>query len=219
MVPPSWPRPCRGSRTMRVHVCCTRARIVLIPPRVNPTLTPCRPAFRKGQGAGAKRTTLTVTRPRLATRLPAVYRQPSPKGWHENGAHAVAPLRRVMGLGMHQQWLADVIPGERDGFRASLQAFGPVVPRVATLREHRVNDGNREVGRFRIEHALHRRLQPAGQGNIVGIDAQLPLRELALQIEHVPGPPRRKGNAPEARLSRIGAAVRRAESNKRVLTG
>ena len=89
---------------------------------------------------------LTVARPRLATRLPAVYRQPSPKGWHENGAHAVAPLRRVIGLGMHQQWLADVIPGERDGIRASLEAFGPGVPRVATLREHRVNDGNREVG-------------------------------------------------------------------------
>src|SRR5262245_18639318 len=92
------------------------------PPRVNPTLTPCRPAFRKGQGAGAKRTTLTVTRPRVATRLPAVDRQPRPKGWHENGAHAVAPLRRVMGLGMHQQGLADVIPGERDGIRARRSA-------------------------------------------------------------------------------------------------
>src|SRR4029453_17585376 len=96
--------------------------------RGTPTLAPFRPAFRKGQGAGAKRTTLALARPRLATRLSAVDRQPSPKGRHENGAHPVASLRRVMGLGMHQQWRTDVIPGERDVLRAGLVVFGPVVP-------------------------------------------------------------------------------------------
>src|SRR5256885_2275498 len=94
-------------------------------------LAPFRPAFRKGQGAGAKGTTLALTRPRLATRLSAVDRQPRPKGWHEKGAHAVASLRRVMGLGMHQQGLADVIPSEREVIRASLEVFGPGVARVA----------------------------------------------------------------------------------------
>ena len=125
-------------------------------------------------------------------------------------------VERLGGIGIR---CAEVGPGERDGLRASLEAFGPGVPRVAALREHRINDGNGEVCRCRIEHALHRRLQPSGHGNIVGIDAQLTIRELALEIENVPGAPGRKGDAPEARLGRIGAAVRRAESNKRVLAG
>src|SRR5262245_21537500 len=160
------------------------------PPRaelVHPALAPFRPAFRKGQGAGTKGTTLALARPRVATRLSAVDRQPRPKSWHENGAHAVASLRRVMGLSMHQQWRADVIPGERDVIRAGLELFGPVVPRVAALREHRINDGNGEVCRGRIEHALHRRSQPSGHGNIVAIDAQLVVSELALEVENVPG--------------------------------
>src|SRR4029453_16363959 len=108
-------------------------------------LAPFRPAFRKGQGAGAKRTTLALARPRAATRLPAVDRQPSPKGRHENGAHPVASLRRVMGLGMHQQWRTDVIPGERDVLRAGLEGFGPGAPRVAPLREHGSNGGDGEA--------------------------------------------------------------------------
>src|SRR5215470_9943383 len=104
-------------------------------------LAPLRPTLRKGQGAGAKRPPLALARPRVATRLSAVDRQPRPKGWHEKGAHAVASLRRVMGLGMHQQGRTDVIPGERDVIRAGLEVFGPGVPRVATLREHRINNG------------------------------------------------------------------------------
>ena len=124
-----------------------------------------------------------------------------------------------MGLGMHQQGLADVIPSEREVIRASLEVFGPGVARVAALREYCINDGNGEVCRCRIEHALHRRLQPAGHGYIVGIDAQLVVSELALEVEHVPGSTWRKGDAPEAGLGCIGAAVRRAESNKRVLAG
>ena len=187
--------------------------------RVHPALAPFRPAFRKGQGAGAKGPTLALAWPRLATRLPAVDRQPRPQRWHENGAYAVASLRRVMGLGMHQQWRADVIPGERDVLWAGVEVFGPVVSRVAALREYRIHDGNGAVCRCRIEHALHRRLQPAGHGNIVGIDAQLVVSELALEVENVPGAPGRKGDAPEAGLGCIGAAVRRAEANKRILAG
>src|SRR5262249_14137468 len=153
-----------------------------VPQGAPPTLAPFRPAFRKGQGAGAKGTTLALTRPRVATRLSAVHRQPRPKGWHEKGASSVASLWRFMGLGMHQQWLADVIPGEQDVIRASLEVFGPGVSCVAALREYRINDGNGEVCRRRIEHALHCRLQPSGHGNIVGIDAQLVVSELALEI-------------------------------------
>src|SRR5215470_2998526 len=89
-------------------------------------LAPLRPTLRKGQGAGAKRPPLALARPRVATRLSAVDRQPRPKRWHENGAYAVASLRRLMGLGMHQQWLPDVIPGERDGIRAGVEVFSPV---------------------------------------------------------------------------------------------
>jgi len=43
--------------------------------------------------------------------------------------------------------------------------------------------------------------------SLVGIDAQLTIRELALEIEHVPGSTWRKGDAPEARLGRIPYSV------------
>src|SRR5215471_17147658 len=117
-----------------VVVACAR-RAQPPPPRRKgpPMLAPFRPAFRKGQGAGAKRTTLALTRPRVATRLSAVDRQPRPQSWHEKGAYAVASLRRVMGLGMHQQGRADVIPGERDVIRAGVEVFGPGVSCVAAL--------------------------------------------------------------------------------------
>src|SRR4029434_6722143 len=64
---------------------CLIATFLLRFQRGTPTLAPFRPAFRKGQGASAKRTTLALAPPRVATRLPAVDRQPSPKGWHEDG--------------------------------------------------------------------------------------------------------------------------------------
>jgi hypothetical protein len=53
------------------------------------------------------------------------------------------------------------------------------------LGEHRINDGNREVSGFCIEHTLYRRLQPPRHGNIVGIDAQLTIGEFALELENV----------------------------------
>jgi hypothetical protein len=56
-------------------------------------------------------------------------------------------------------------------------------------------------------------LQPSGHGNIVGIDAQLTIRELALEIENLPGAPGEKVmrqklasvvlGAPSVALSRI----------------
>src|SRR4029453_4618411 len=76
---------------MRYHApskSCLIATFLLRFQRATPTLAPFRPAFPKGKGPRSKRTPLALARPRVAPRLPAVDLQPSPKGWHEDGAHA-----------------------------------------------------------------------------------------------------------------------------------
>src|SRR4029077_12247682 len=73
-----------------------------------------------------------------------------------------------------------------------------------------------EVG---IEHALHRLLQPARHGDVVGVDAPVAVRHLALDIEHMPRAGRAEQDAPEAGVGRIGIAVLIAHAQERVLSG
>src|SRR5262249_38959580 len=94
---------------------------------------------------------------------------------------------------------------------------GPEVPDISGLGKRRLRTGDCRVGKFGIEHALYRRLQPARHRDVVGVDAPAPFRQLALQIEDMAGPGRRKDNPPIARIRRVRITVLQAQADKRVL--
>src|SRR5690242_20728958 len=88
------------------------------------------PAFGKGQGAGAERTSFTLARPCLANRLCAVHRQPRTERGDKQRAHTVGPSGVGIRLGVDQQRLADIMPCQRDLFVPRADALGPEVARV-----------------------------------------------------------------------------------------
>src|SRR5579872_2411899 len=175
------------------------------------------PALGEGKRAGAEGPALALPRPGLARRLDAVTSQSRAQRRHENRAHAVGPVGRRVRLRMDQQRVAHPVPGERDLLAMRSDALGPEIPIIAGLCEGRVGHGDRRVLELGIEHALDRRLQPARHRDVVGIDPPAVVRELALEIEHVPGPRRAEDDAPEARIGLVGVAVALAQPNERVL--
>ena len=137
----------------------------------------------------------------------------------QHGAHAVAPVGNLVRLRVDEQRLADIEPGQRDVFAVRFDVFGPEVARIAGLGKLRISTGDRRVGKFGIEHALHGRLQPPRHRDVVGVDAPAPFRQFAFQIEHVAGAGRRKDDPPVARLRRVRLAVLVAQADKGVFAG
>src|ERR1700733_4672577 len=70
------------------------------------------PAFGEGQRAGAERLALAIPGPGFARRLNAVARQARTERWDQQSADAVGTARIGVGLGVDQQGLADVEPGQ-----------------------------------------------------------------------------------------------------------
>src|SRR5216683_2708069 len=100
------------------------------------------PAFGKRQGAGAERAAFALHRPGLAGGVDAVARQPRAECRDQEGAHAVfsAALARV---GVDQQRVADIVPGQGDVLAGGIDPLGPEIARVAFLAERRVDDRDR----------------------------------------------------------------------------
>src|SRR5579883_461679 len=175
------------------------------------------PALREGERAGAERPALSLSRPGLARGASAVAREPRAQRGHEHGADAIGPVGRRVGLRVDQQRIPHPVPSERDILALRGHALTPEVPIVARLGKAGVGHGDRRVLELRVEHALHRRLQPARHRNVVRIDAPAVLGGFALEIEHVTGAGRREDDAPEARVRLVGVAVAFAEADERVL--
>src|SRR5262249_26949688 len=100
-----------------------------------------RPALGEGQRAGAEGPPLPLTLPGSAGRLHAIARQPRAEGWDEHGADAVAPPGHGIGLGVDQQRIANVVPGEGKVLMPSRHPLGPKVARVAVPAELGIDHG------------------------------------------------------------------------------
>src|SRR5581483_9472858 len=123
------------SRDKSTGPCCGRL----------PASTRLGPALREGQRRGAEGPAFPLPLPGPAGRLPTVERQARAEGRDQHGAHAVAPPARA-GLGVDQQRVADVVPGEGDVLAAGGDVLGPEVARIARLAESGVRDRDRGVG-------------------------------------------------------------------------
>src|SRR6478609_146511 len=176
------------------------------------------PAFGEGERAGAEGLALALALPRLALGLVAIDGQPRAERRDEQGADAVSSrVGTLIGLGMNQQRFADVVPGERDLGIGGRNVLGPEIARVARLLEGGIGDRDCDILELGIEHALHGFLQPAGHRDVVGVDSPAALGQLALDVEHVPGPHRAVDDPPVAGVGRIGVAILGAEPDERVL--
>src|SRR5579883_3661963 len=176
------------------------------------------PTFRKGERASAEGLAFALALPRLALGLMAVDGQPCAERRDEQRAHAVRTrVRTLVRLSVDEKRFTDVVPGQRNLAVEGGNMFGPEVSRVAGLAERSVRDGNRQVLQLGIQHALYGLLQPAGHGDVVGIDAPAALGQLALEIEHVARPHWTMDDAPVARVGRIGIAVLARQPDERIL--
>ena len=120
---------------------------------------------------------------------------------------------------MDQQRVAEIVPGHGDLVVRRHDRLGPEIGRIAGFAEGGVNDRDRGIGQGRVEHALHRVLQPVGHGDIVGIDAPRAVGRLAAVVEHVAGAGRAEQDAPEAGDASLVGAVGRAQADERVFAG
>src|SRR6202035_2368729 len=111
------------------------------------------PAFGECQRAGAERAALAIHRPGLAGRFDAVAREARAERRYEERADAVfaAALARV---GVDEQGIADLVPGEGDFLVVRDEALGPEISGVAGLGEFGVGDRDCRVGGLGIQHAL-----------------------------------------------------------------
>src|SRR5215813_7252411 len=171
------------------------------------TANPChsaldrvRPAFRECQRRCREGAPLTFARPGLPLGLNAVADEACAERRYQYSAYAVAPVGDLVRLRVDEQRLADIEPSERDVFAVRPDVLSPEVARISSLRKRRLRTGDRCVGKFGIEHALYSRLQPARHRDVVRIDAPAPFCQLALQVEDVAWPSRRKDNPPIARI-------------------
>src|SRR6516162_10525008 len=90
------------------------------------------PALGERQRAGAEGPPFALSWPWPAGRLNAVPRQARAQRRDQQGAHPVsATLRLGVGLRVDQQWIADLIPGERNLLTARRHALCPKMVRVA----------------------------------------------------------------------------------------
>jgi len=99
-----------------------------------------------------------------------------------------------------KQRIADLIPGQSDFFVPRDDLFGPEITRVARFAELGFGHRDRHVGSFGIEHSLNGGLQPSRHRDVVGVDSPAPFCQLALQVEDMTGPGRRKDDPPIARI-------------------
>ena len=75
------------------------------------------PAFAERQGAGAERTAFAHAREGLSLGLDAVHRQPRGQAGDQHRADAIGPaVGALVRIGVDQQRIADVVPGQRDRF-------------------------------------------------------------------------------------------------------
>src|SRR5215510_15881303 len=70
------------------------------------------PAFREGQRRGAERPALALALPGTAGRLDAVADEARAERWHQHGTDAIGAVGLRPGLGVDQQRIAEVEPGE-----------------------------------------------------------------------------------------------------------
>src|ERR1700733_12404571 len=95
--------------------------------------------------------------------------------------------------------------------------LSPEVAWISGFGELRVRTGDRCVGKFGIEHALHGRLQPPRHRDVVRVNAPALFGQLAFQVEDVAGTSWRKDDPPIARLGRVRLAVLHAQAYEWVL--
>ena len=82
--------------------------------------------------------------------------------------------------------LQKVVPGERDLVVVAFDCFGPERVGVALPAELRLNDLNGLVGKLGEKQALDLLLQPAGQGDVVGVDPYA-FHQVTLDEQYVAG--------------------------------
>src|SRR5579863_1457054 len=153
----------------------------------------------------------------MAGRDDAVAREPRAQRRNQHRADAIGPVRHLVGFGVDQQGITDPVPCERDLFLMRHCTLGPEVARVAGLGERGIERWNVGISELGVEHPLHRRLQPARHGDVVGVNAPMTMRQLALEIEHVPRTNVTKDDAPEARIGGVGFSIFRAQTNEWIL--
>src|SRR5215472_16380576 len=140
------------------------------------------PALAKPEDAGAGAPPFAVPRPGPAFGIGSVARQPRAESGDKHRAHPVRTPRNRIGLGVDQEWLTQLVPGERDLFLARHQSLRPVITGVAGLEELRGGHRDRQLAKLRIDGAKHRGLQPTGHCNVVRVDSPAVLGEFAFQI-------------------------------------
>ena len=114
-----------------------------------------RPAFRECQRRRREWPPLAFPRPGSPSRLDAVADETRAERRDQHGAYAVGPVGSLVRLRVDEQRLADIEPGQRDVFTVRPDVLGPEVAWISGFGELRVRTGDRCVGKFCIEHALH----------------------------------------------------------------
>src|SRR5208282_368654 len=182
-------------------------------------LTGLGPALGKRQRAGAEGSSFALPRPWSAPRLDAVSCQAGAEGRDQESAYPIRTTGLRVGLGVNEQWIADLIPGQRNLLVPGDHPFGPEIARIPRFRELGIEHRDCRVSGFGVEHSLDGGLQPSRHRNVIGVDVPAIIRQLAVEVENVPWSGRASDDAPKARIRRVGTAVGLAQAYKRVLPG
>jgi hypothetical protein len=107
--------------------------VVLDGPEPMRCLSSLRPALAQSQYAGAGRMTFAVPRPWPAFGFDSVAGQPRTERRDKHRAHPIGTPWNGIGLGMDQQWIAQLIPSQQNLFIVGVQTFCPEIARVTDL--------------------------------------------------------------------------------------
>src|SRR5262245_11917594 len=98
------------------------------------------PTLGERQRRGAERPAFPLSLPRATLGVDAIARQACSKGRHEHRAKAIAAPRYFIGLSVHEQWIADVVPRQRHLLAPCHRTLGPEIARVAGFAELGLRD-------------------------------------------------------------------------------
>ena len=123
--------------------------------------------------------------------------------------------------GGHRQhkWFAEIVPGQVNCVVLGLDGLGPEGAAVAGLGERRLMDGEFLVGELREEQRLDFILEPAGEGDVVGIDQDFVVDEVAFEVEDMAGSGGGIEDPPVADAGGLRAALFVLETNEGVFAG
>jgi len=185
----------------------------------NESRLPADPSLRPSQAGRAANLVPTHLWVNVALDDLAIESDLRPTGWEEATVHPDIPPRSGPDRGRQHVGLDEVVPGEGDDVFVTFDTLGPEGVGIPGLDEFRLNHRRLLVGELRKENCFYGGLEVAGHGDVVRVDTDLVVNQVALEEQYVTRSTGRIQDAPVADPSRLGSAFFSGQTDERVFSG